>query len=62
MQAGWVLAESLEQGLSQQGVRMSFWHPGPLKLPILREKDTLSFGQKFLKLLITSGYFKKFYS
>ena len=40
------------QGLSQQGVRVSFWHPGPQKLPVLGGKDTLSFGQIFLKILI----------
>ena len=25
--------------------RVSFWHPGPQKIPILGGKDTLSFGQ-----------------
>ena len=47
---------------SQQGVRVSFWHPGPRKIPILGGKDTLSFEQNFLKILITSRYSKKFYS
>ena len=41
---------------------MSFWHPGPRKIPILGGKDTLSFGQNFLKVLIMGRYFKKFYS
>ena len=50
------------QGLSQQGVRVSFWHPGPLKIYILEGKDALSFGQNFLKISITSRYFKKFNS
>ena len=27
-----------DQGLSQQGVRVSFWHPGPRKMPILGGK------------------------
>ena len=39
-----------EQGLSQQGVWVSFWHPGPRKIPIFGGKDTLSFGQSFLKI------------
>ena len=38
---------------------MSFWHSGPQKIPIFGGKDTLSFGQNFLKILITSRYFKK---
>ena len=50
------------QGLSKQGVWVSFWHPGPQKIPILGGKDTLSFSQNFLKILIISRYFKKFYS
>ena len=50
------------QGLSQQGVRVSFWHPGPQKMPILGGKDTLSLGQNFLKILITTRYLEKFYS
>ena len=50
------------QGLSQQGVQVSFWHPGPRKTPIFGGKDTLSLGQNFLKILIISRYFKKFYS
>ena len=50
------------QGLSQQGVRVSFWHPGPRKIPILGGKDTLSFDQNSLKILITSRYSKKFNS
>ena len=48
------------QGLSQQGVQVSFWHPGPRKIPILGGKDTLSIGQNFLKILITSRYSKSF--
>ena len=36
------------QGLSQQGVRVSFWHPGPRKIPTCGGKGTLSFGQNFL--------------
>ena len=63
-------SEGYDQGLSHQGVRVSFWHPGPRKMPILGGggggggggKDTLSFGQNFLKILITSRYLKKFYS
>ena len=47
------------KGLSHQGVRVSFWHPGPRKIPILRGKDTPSFGQKFLKISIISRYFIK---
>ena len=46
------------QGLSQQGVQVSFWHPGPRKTPILGGKDTLSLGQNFLKILILTRYFK----
>ena len=42
------------QGLSQQGVWVSFWHPGPQKIPILGGKDTLSFSRNFLKILIIS--------
>ena len=41
---------------------MSFWHPGPQKMPIFGGKDTLSLGQNFLKILITTRYFEKFYS
>ena len=50
------------QGLSQQGVQVSFWHPGPRKTPLLGVKDTLSLGQNFLKILIISRYLKKKYS
>ena len=37
--------EERNQGLSPQGVRVSFWHSGPRKIPILEGKDTLFFGQ-----------------
>ena len=57
-----VRCDHLQQGLSQQGVQVSFWHPGPRKTPILGGKDTLSLDQKFLKILIISRYLKKFYS
>ena len=31
--------------------RVSFWHPGPRKIPILGGNDTLSFGHNLLKIL-----------
>ena len=55
---GELLLSTLRQGLSRQGVWVSFWHPGPRKIPILEGKDTLYFGQIFLNILITSRYFK----
>ena len=30
--------------------RVSFWHPGPLKIPILGGKDTLSFGKNLKEI------------
>ena len=54
-----------KQGLSQQTLRASFWHPDPRKIPIFSSffkgggGGTLSFGQNFLKIIIASRYFKK---
>ena len=28
------------RGLSQQGVKVSFWHPGPRKIPLFRGEKT----------------------
>ena len=57
------------QGLRKQGVRVSFWHPGPRKIPIFffwggggLGGRHLSFGQNFLKTSITYRYSKKFNS
>ena len=49
-------------GLRVLASRVSFWHPGPWKMPIFGGKDTISFGQNFLKISITSRYLKKFNS
>ena len=39
----------LRTGLSQQGVRVSFWHPGPRKIPILGGKRHPIFWSEFFE-------------
>ena len=43
-----IKARTINQGLIQQGVWVSFGLPGPWKIPDFRWKDTLDFGMCFL--------------